>query len=143
MRGHPHSLTAARASRRLRFALGVLVASWLLAQAFGQVHAVLHARPSALPGTNAGTDPRAGAAVPGSAAAASLGRAFHPQGDPARPDEGLCRLYAQLTQGDLAAGTAPVAPADGAFAAPPGPMVASADTAPRRGWQARGPPTFG
>ena len=139
VRSHP--LTAPRASPRLRFALAGLVALWLLTQALGQIHAVLHARPSALPGTSAGTS--AGAAAPGLSAAASLGRAFHPQGDPARPDDGLCRLYAQLAQGDLASGTATPVPADGAFAVPAGTAVASADAAPRRGRQARGPPTFG
>ena len=137
MRSRP--LTAPRASPRLRFALAGLVALWLLTQALGQIHAVLHARPSALPGTNAG----AGAVAPGASVAASLGRAFHPQGDPARPDDGLCRLYAQLAQGDLAAGRVPMVPADGAFAVPTGTAVTSADAAPRRGWQARGPPTFG
>ena len=141
MRSRP--LTASRAPQRLRVALAALVALWLLTQALGQVHAVLHARPSALPGTNAGVDATTGAAAPGPSAAASLGRAFHPQGDPARPDDGLCRLYAQLAQGDLAADTAPAVPADGAFAVPAGAAVASADAAPRRGWQARGPPTFG
>ena len=137
MRSRP--LTASRAPQRLRVALAALVALWLLTQALGQVHAVLHTRPSALPGTNAG----AGAAAPGPSVAASLGRAFHPQGDPARSDDGLCRLYAQLAQGDLAAGMAPMVPADGAFAIPAGTAVASVDAAPRRGWQARGPPTFG
>ena len=136
MRRRSHSLTA---PRRLRIALAGIVALWLLTQALGQIHAVLHARPSALPGTNVG----AGAAAPGPSAAASLGRAFHPQGDPARPDDGLCRLYAQLAQGDLAADAAPVAPADGAFAIPASAAVASADAAPRRSRQARGPPTFG
>lgn len=139
-------LTAPRASPCLRFALAGLVALWLLTQALGQIHAVLHARPSALPGTSAGTnagvDTSASAAAPGPSVAA-LSRAFHPQGDPARSDDGLCRLYAQLAQGDLAAGMAAPVPADGAFAAPAGTAVASADAAPRRGWQARGPPAFG
>ena len=133
-------LTEPRASSRLRFALAGLVALWLLTQALGQIHAVLHARPAALPG--AGGSMGTGA-VPGPSAAASLGRAFHPQGDPARSDDGLCRLYAQLAQGDLAADTAPAVPMDGAFAVPAGTAIASADAAPRRGWQARGPPTFG
>ena len=126
---HSRPLMAPRASPRLRLALAALVAFWLLTQALGQIHAVLHARPST--------------AAPGPSAAASLGRAFHPQGDPARPDDGLCRLYAQLAQGDLAAGTAPVVPADGAYAIPAGTAVALADAAPRRGRQARGPPAFG
>ena len=132
------SSTASRAPRRLRFALAGLVAFWLLTQALGHVHAVLHARPSALPGTSA----RAGAAAAGPFVAA-LSRAFHPPGDPARPDDGLCRLYAQLAQGDLAADTTPVLSTDGTFAAPAGAVVASADAAPRRGRQARGPPAFG
>ena len=133
-------LTEPRASPRLRFALAGLVALWLLTQALGQIHAVLHAWPVALQG--AGGSAGTGAAS-GPSAAASLGRAFHPQGDPARFDDGLCRLYAQLAQGDLAAGTAPAVPADGAFAVPDGTAIASADATPRRGWQARGPPTFG
>ena len=141
MRLHSGPLTASRASRRLRVARAGLGALWLLTQALGQVHAVLHTRLSALPGTT--TNAGAGAAAPGPSAAASLGRSFHPQGDPARPDDGLCRLYAQLAQGDLAADTAPAVTADGAFAVPAGAAVASADAAPRRGWQARGPPTFG
>ena len=131
--------TAPSVSPCLRFALAGLVALWLLTQALGQMHAVLHARPSALPGTNAG----AGAAAPGPSMAASLGRAFHPQGDPARPDDGLCRLYAQLAQGDLATGTATTVPTDGALAVPAGTAVASADAAPCHGRQARGPPAFG
>ena len=131
------SLTALRTPRRLRVALAGLVALWLLTQALGQIHAVLHARPSALPGTSVS------AAASGPSMAASLGRVFHSQGDPARSDDGLCRLYAQLAQGDLAAGTAPVVAADGAIAVPAGAVVVSADTAPRRGRQARGPPTFG
>ena len=128
------SLTALRAPRRLRVALAALVAFWLLTQALGHVHAVLHIRAPALPGTTAASGP---------SVAASLSRAFHPQGDPARPDDGLCRLYAQLTQGDLAADMAPVAPPDGAFAVPAGAGVATADAAPLRGQQARGPPAFG
>ena len=116
---HSRPLTALRASpRQLRFALAGLVALWLLTQALGQIHAVLHARPSALSSTGAGANAGAGAAAPGPSAAASLGRAFHPQGDPARSDDGLCRLYAQLAQGDLASGTATPVPADGAFAVP-------------------------
>ena len=132
--------TAPRASPRLRFALAGLVALWLLTQALGQIHAVLHARPSALLGTSTSAD--AGAAASSPSAGASLARAFHPQGDPARSDDGLCRLYAQLAQGDLAADMAPAVPTDGAFAVPAGTAVASADAAPRRGWQARGPPAF-
>ena len=135
----PSPLLPMQPPRRGAVALALWIAFWLLTQALGHVHAVLHARPSALPGTKAG----AGAAALGPSAAASLGRAFHPQGDPARPDDGLCRLYAQLAQGDLAAGMAAVVPADDAFAVPAGTAVASADAAPRRGWQARGPPAFG
>lgn len=126
-----------RSSPRLRRALLGWIAAWLLTQTLGQLHAVLHVR--AAPASAAA----AAAATGSSAALEALGRAFHPQGDPAHSDGGLCRLYGQLAQGDLAAGAAPVVVADGSHAVPAATSVASADAAPRRGAEARGPPAVG
>jgi len=129
--------TARRSPPWLRSALIGCVAAWLLAQTLGHLHAVLHARPAAAALTAAAA-PNAGAPA---AQAPSLSRAFHPTGDPTQSDGGLlCRLYAQAVQGGLAIGAAPAVAADGGFAVPAAAAPVSADTAPRRGSQARAPP---
>lgn len=115
--------------------LALLVVAWLVMQAFGQAHAVLHGRLPVVSKT-------AGA---GPASAALLSRAFHPQRETDDPqaDGGLCRLYGHAAQGDLAAGPPPEFVVPATFDRPAVATVASADTAPRHAPAARGPPAAG
>ncbi len=159
---HAH-LRRSPASRRPLGFLAALLACWLLTQALGQAHAVLHLRrpaatpviapalqrtatllsPATPPAAAAAPSAEAPAGAPGPAFAAALGRAFHPRSDPQAVDDGVCRLYAQLAQGDLASGAMPpVAPAAGCIAVVAVVPVGAA-AAPRRGTQARGPPGRG
>jgi hypothetical protein len=131
---HPRRCRLPTALSRMRRALAWWIAAWLLTQTLGQLHAVLHARPTAV---------ATAMAVTGVPVAEALGRAFHPRDDPAYPDGGLCRLYSQVAQGDLAAGAEPGFFMDGAFAVPSAAAVASAGASRRRGPEARGPPAFG
>lgn len=130
-----------------------LVACWLFAQALGLAHAVLHPRRAAPPSAvaPAALQPHAArraeapaAAVGGDTLASALARAFHPRDDATGADDSVCRLYAQLAQGDVAAGATPSAAAgDGRTNAAPPQAIAGAFAAPRRGTQARAPPARG
>lgn len=135
------------AGRRLRGLLVGLLACWLLTQALGHAHALLHLRrDGATPAAAVRADAAAGtAAAAGKGIAAALVRAFHPRGEAAVGDDGICRLCAQLAQGDLALHAAPaVAPGDrqaDRLSVPA--ATAAAGAAPRRAAQARGPPDAG
>ena len=71
-----------------------------------------------------------------------LARAFHPRGDAAGTDDGVCRLYGQLAHADLASGARPAGAAAGpcAAAAPARVAAARVVAAPRHATQARAPP---